>query len=50
MWKQRLTEMAFPLATIVDEPGPGVITLSVRGDDTGTGCTGALLVVEDPAP
>ena len=46
LWKQRLIEMAFPLATVVDAPGPGVTTLSVRPDDTGTGCTGVLLVVE----
>lgn len=45
LWKQRLTEMAFPLATIVDAPGSGVTTLTVVRDDTGNGCTGALLVV-----
>jgi hypothetical protein len=44
LWKQRLTEMAFPLATIVDQPGPGVTTLTVAPDTTGEGCTGVLLV------
>jgi len=44
LWQQRLTEMAFPLATFADAPGPGVVTLTVVQDDTGTGCTGRLLV------
>ena len=45
LWKQRLIELAFPVATIVDEAGPGVTTLTVTKDDTGEGCTGVLLVV-----
>lgn len=44
LWKQRLIEMAFPFATVVDEPGPGVVTLTVAPDDTGSGCTGVKLV------
>lgn len=44
LWKQRLIEMAFPLATVVDDPGPGVVTLTVAPDDSGSGCTGVKLV------
>jgi hypothetical protein len=44
LWKQRLTEMAFPLAEIVDQPGPGVTTLVVVPDPTGGGCDGVRLV------
>ena len=49
LWKQRLAEMAFPLATIVDEPRPGAVRLTVAPDDSGTGCTGVRLVA-DPIP
>lgn len=44
LWQQRLTEMAFPLATFAEAPGPGVVTLTIARDDTGTGCTGVVLV------
>ena len=49
LWKQRLAEMAFPLATVVDEPEPGSIRLTVEADDDGTGCTGVRLVAT-PVP
>jgi len=45
LWQQRLVEMAFPHATIVDAPAPGVTTLTVASDATGDGCTGVVLVV-----
>ncbi len=44
LWQQRLTEMAFPLATVAPAPGPGIVTLTIARDDTGGGCTGVLLV------
>lgn len=43
-WQQRLTEMAFPLATFAVAPGPDVVTITIARDDTGAGCTGVLLV------
>lgn len=46
LWQQRLKEMAFPLATVVDDPEPGAVLLTMAVDDTGTGCTGVRLVVE----
>ena len=49
LWKQRLAEMAFPLATVVDTPEPGAIRLTVEVDDDGTGCTGVRLLAS-PIP
>lgn len=45
LWHQRLSELAYPVATIVETPGPATLTLRIAGDPASK-CGGVRLVVE----
>jgi hypothetical protein len=46
LWRERLVEMSYPYATIVDDPDQADYEVGIVGADPGTGCAGVEVTIE----